>query len=91
MTDKTYPISEEQYKEFWDALEEDVDMVNKPPHYNKGGIETIDYIATRVPDPYSANYANAIKYLDRHLDKGRPIQDLEKCKWYIDKMIKDHK
>ena len=33
MTDKTYPISEEQYREFWDALEADADPVNKPAHY----------------------------------------------------------
>ena len=69
----------------------DVDMVNSPPHYNKNGLETIDYIDSRVPDAYSYYFGNAIKYLDRHLDKSHPIKDLQKCKWYIDKMIEDLK
>lgn len=91
MTDKTYPISEEQYREFWNALEEDTDPVNKPAHYANKQIEVIDYIDDTVPDCYSFYFGNALKYLSRHLNKGNPVQDLEKCKWYIDRMIEDNK
>lgn len=69
---------------------EDVDMVNSPPHYADKRIECIDYIDDTVPDSYSYNFGNAIKYLSRHMNKGKPVQDLEKCKWYIDRMIKDY-
>ena len=32
---------------------------------------------------------NAIKYLLRHQEKAAPVQDLEKCVWYINKMMND--
>lgn len=75
----------------WQSLNnytDDVDMVNSPPHY-AGDIEVIDYIDDKVPDPYSYAFGNAIKYLSRHLKKGSPAKDLNKCKWYIDYMIKE--
>jgi len=67
----------------------DVDMVNHPAHYANKEIEVIDYIEDTVPDSYSYAFGNALKYLSRHLNKNNPRQDLEKCKWYIDYMIKE--
>ena len=59
------------------------DMVNHPPHYRSpSGIECID-----VVEVLSFNVGNAIKYLWRHGDKGSPIQDLEKARWYVDREI----
>ena len=74
-----------------EALTETPDLVNDPPHYTNKKIECINYIDDTVPDFYSFYFGNAIKYLSRHLDKGKSVQDLEKCKWYIDRMIKDLK
>lgn len=56
------------------------DAVNKPKHYNKhpSGVECKD-IAMFFPTPL----ANAIKYVWRYEDKENPIQDLEKCIWYL--------
>ncbi len=68
---------------------EDWDVVNKPKHYHKNGMEVIDIIDAFTPDSYSYCMGNAIKYLLRHQDKGKPKQDLEKCQWYINKMIED--
>jgi len=68
----------------------DNDPVNKPSHYADKEIEVIDYIDDTVPDCYSFYFGNAIKYLSRHLEKGKPIQDLQKCIWYINRMIKDN-
>lgn len=68
---------------------EDWDLVNKPKHYHKNGMEVIDIIDAFTPDSYSYCMGNAIKYLLRHQDKGKPKQDLEKCQWYINKMIED--
>lgn len=71
------------------ATEEEWDMVNKPQHYHKNGMEVIDIIDAFTPDSYSYCMGNAIKYLLRHQDKGKPVQDLEKCIWYINRMIGD--
>ena len=63
------------------------DPVNNPSHYKKGNMEVIDVIDTFVPDPYSAYMANVIKYVLRHMEKGNEKQDLEKARWYLDRMI----
>ena len=62
----------------------DNDLVNHPPHYTKGGIETIDFIEAK-----DLNYrlGNVIKYVSRVGKKGDPIQDLEKAAWYLQREI----
>jgi len=67
-----------------------VDLVNEPPHYNKGEIETIDYIVDVLGDYEAISYCqgNVIKYTGSRLwSKGKPIQDAEKAIWYLNKMI----
>lgn len=61
------------------------DSVNHPIHYNNNpsGVECIDVIRHMM-----CNQANAIKYLWRMNDKGDPIENLEKAKWYIEDEIK---
>lgn len=66
------------------------DLVNHPPHYNKGGVECIDYIKQQLGHEGFKYYleGNVIKYLHRwryKSDDGK--QDLEKCKWYLDKLL----
>lgn len=62
-----------------------LDVVNHPPHYKAGGIETIDFIEAK-----DLNYrlGNVIKYVARagkkHTD---PVQDLEKALWYLQREI----
>lgn len=70
------------------------DMVNAPPHYKHGGIETIDYIEAK-----NLNYrlGNVIKYISRAGKKHEmlglknrfdySIMDLEKAKWYLEREI----
>lgn len=68
----------------------DPDNVNHPPHYKTGGIETIDVIEAKVgawPGATAYRIGNAIKYLTRHRDKGRAVEDLQKARWYIDREI----
>jgi hypothetical protein len=69
---------------------EAVDMVNNPPHYNKGKIETMDYIVDALGEWEAVSYCqgNIIKYLSTRLfTKGDPLQDAKKARWYLDKMI----
>tara|TARA_R110000764_G_C10761748_1_gene353721 strand:+ start:211 stop:447 length:237 start_codon:yes stop_codon:yes gene_type:complete len=74
------------------------DLVNRPKHYlnNKDDIECIDYIKQQLGANFPSYLeANAIKYMHRHkyksTDISLQIQDLEKCVWYINKLIDHHK
>lgn len=75
---------------FSSAHDERMDVVNRPSHYTNKEIEVIDYIDDTVPDCYSFYFGNALKYLSRHLNKNKPVEDLRKCIWYIERMIKDN-
>lgn len=63
--------------------------VNHPAHYTAGKIECIDALEAATAGLCGIEAvctANAIKYLWRwKLKNGK--QDLEKAKWYIDKLI----
>ena len=67
-----------------------VDEIN-PTHYKKGNIETIDYLVAVCKDlsgDEAICVANAIKYLSRYRQKSSsPQKDVEKAKWYVDKLI----
>ena len=57
-----------------------VDLVNHPPHYTSGGIETIDFIEAKK---LNYNLGNVVKYITRADLKGSKKQDLEKAMWYL--------
>ena len=66
------------------------DVVNHPPHYNKG-IETTKYIKSW---DMNWNQANVVKYISRYNLKNKDdinlqIQDLMKAKWYLEDLIKE--
>ena len=70
------------------------DMVNHPPHYKKGDMEAIDVIelvvsGQRTGDQGFVGYllGNILKYLLRFRHKGKPVEDLKKARWYLDKLI----
>lgn len=60
------------------------DPVNSPNHYTRShpGMECIELTADT-----SFYLGNAIKYLWRHHGKGRPVEDLEKARWYLCRVI----
>lgn len=60
------------------------DPVTKPAHYQRGGIETIDYIRATLGDEGFAAYClgNVLKYVSRFRDKDG-VQDLEKARVYL--------
>ena len=65
------------------------DMVNHPPHYMVGGIETIDYMeAKSTPEEFRGHLRlTALKYLSRTGYRDDAIQDLKKAQWYLNKLI----
>jgi hypothetical protein len=82
-----------RYKEIRDALNEmgsdGVDVVNSPPHYKTGGIEAIEGIEASMGPEAFAGYlkGNIMKYMWRYERKGKPIEDLKKARWYLDRLI----
>jgi len=70
----------------WDAVRPD--MVNSPPHYTKGGIETIDFIQAKLsPEEYRGYLrGNLLKYASRMGAKGE--DDAGKAAWYADRLSK---
>ena len=61
-----------------------VDLVNNPPHYKTGGIETIDYIEAKE---LNFHLGNAVKYISRANHKGTPIEDIRKAIWYLEREL----
>ena len=61
-----------------------VDLVNSPPHYKHGGIETIDYIEAKE---LNFHLGNAVKYISRANHKGTPIEDIRKAIWYLEREL----
>lgn len=60
------------------------DMVNHPPHYTKGGVETIDFIEAKE---LGYNLGNVVKYITRADHKGDKHEDLCKARWYLNREI----
>ena len=60
------------------------DLVNHPDHYNVGKIEVIDAI-----EEWGLGFhaGNVIKYVARYKQKGKPLEDLRKARWYLDRLI----
>lgn len=60
------------------------DVVNKPKHYTAGKFEVIDVI-----EDWELNFrlANTVKYIARHKHKGKPLEDLKKALWYLQREI----
>lgn len=65
------------------------DPVNKPSHYTSGSIECIDAIQASMSDEAFKGFlkGNFIKYAWRMEKKDNPKQDLEKAKWYLERLI----
>lgn len=58
--------------------------VDHPDHYNQGKFEVIEVI-----EDWDLGFAagNAVKYIARYKYKAKPVEDLKKARWYIDRLI----
>lgn len=64
------------------------DVVNKPKHYNQGGIECLDAIEASMSKEQFVGYlkGNIQKYLWRFEQKNG-IEDLKKSEFYLKRLI----
>ena len=82
-------MKQSDVKQMWPA-EDAVDMVNSPPHYNQTGIECIHAISAATGDGFKHYLqGNIMKYLWRFDYKDKPLEDLKKAQWYLDKLIEE--
>jgi hypothetical protein len=67
------------------------DAVDKPPHYNFGTIECIEYLKDNMTPEAFRGYleGNTKKYMHRFRYKGKDLEDLKKAQWYLDYLIKE--
>ncbi len=59
------------------------DSVNRPAHYTMGKIETLDFIEDQK---FCYHAGNAIKYICRYRYKGKPVEDLRKAIYYLNRL-----
>ena len=66
-----------------------VDDINFPSHYHKGGIDVIGFAERQfsVEERRGFYRISALKYITRFQDKGAPVKDLNKAKFFINKLI----
>jgi len=69
-------------------VKNDSDAVDHPRHYNFGTFEVIDVISDWQ---LGFNLGNVLKYVARADHKGKPIEDLEKARFYLDYEIERRK
>tara|TARA_R100001079_G_scaffold108703_1_gene79715 strand:+ start:307 stop:690 length:384 start_codon:yes stop_codon:yes gene_type:complete len=74
----------------YDSTDGEFDPVNRPPHYAiRDGIECIDYMRQVLGLQGFIDYChgNVIKYQHRYNYKGKPVEDMQKAQYYLNKMI----
>ena len=73
-----------EFDGFYGGSEDYVESVNSPKHYTSGKYEVIDVI-----EDWDLNFrlANTVKYIARHKHKGKPLEDLEKALWYLQREV----
>lgn len=60
------------------------DPVNNPAHYRwlPNGVEVID-----ITENFDFLIGNVLKYILRAEYKGKPLEDMKKARWYLDRAI----
>ena len=68
------------------------DPVDQPDHYNTGAIEAIEAIKASMHPQEFRGYlkGNVMKYIWRYEYKGKPVEDLRKARWYLERLIKEN-
>jgi hypothetical protein len=83
--DRRHPITGKRLMKGADIVStHHTDMVNHPPHYKAGGIETIDFIEAKE---LGYHLGNVVKYITRADHKGNKLEDLKKAQWYLSRAI----
>ena len=65
------------------------DVINHPPHYMMGGIETLDVMRAKMsPDRFEGYLmGNVLKYLLRCEYKEKREEDIRKAQFYLNTLV----
>ena len=66
-----------------------MDEINKPKHYTQGSVECLDAIDSMLEESSRIDFyrSQIVKYMWRLRDKGAPLKDAQKARFYIDRLI----
>ena len=87
------PWDGEKAKAFFAALDATMDDAINPAHYqSESGVEAIDAIHAALGDEQFKGFlrGNAMKYLFRCERKGSPLENAQKCAWYVKRLIAEY-
>jgi hypothetical protein len=65
-----------------------MDVINKPSHYHKNGIDVIKFAEMQFSKEEQKGFykINALKYITRY-DRKNGVEDLKKAQFYLNKLI----
>jgi hypothetical protein len=68
--------------------ENNPDVINKPSHYHKGGIDVIRFAELQLSKDELKGFfrVNVLKYVTRY-DRKNGAEDLKKAAFYLNKLI----
>ena len=66
-----------------------MDEITKPKHYTQGKVECLDAIDSMLEESSRIDFyrTQIVKYTWRLLDKGSPLKDAKKAKFYLERLI----
>ena len=66
-----------------------MDEITKPKHYTQGKVECLDAIDSMLGESSRIDFyrSQIVKYMWRLRDKGSPLKDVKKARFYIDRLI----
>ena len=87
---KTANLTDHRRRFSEEAMSKTYDPVNRPEHYNTGGLECIDAIAgcLHLMSTLDTFVVTALKYMWRFRYKKKPVEDLRKARWYEERLMK---
>ena len=66
-----------------------MDEITKPKHYTQGTVECLDALDSMFEESSRIDFyrSQIVKYIWRLRDKGAPLKDVQKARFYIDRLI----
>ena len=63
--------------------------ISKPKHYTQGSVECLDAIDLMLEESSRIDFyrSQIIKYMWRLRDKGAPLKDAQKARFYLERLI----
>ena len=62
------------------------DMINNPPHYDHESV-IVKVEPIELCEQCGFLMGNALKYIFRYQNKGKPLEDLQKARFYLDRWL----